>query len=208
MPAVSRRERWLVGVAVLVAAILGGYIYVVEPLRAREQELSQLAPARENVLQGRRELVGRRAALTAELAEATERLEAQSGRLLQGPTPPLAASELQRIVKDVASSAGVEMRSERILTPVERDGLQQVPLEITVAGSIRESVTLLQQLEQTEKLLAIQDVKMRVVSVGQPRELLTTLTVAGYLLLGSPSAKPGEPVAGTERPARPNGPRE
>ena len=54
--------------------------------------------------------------------------------------------------------------------------------ELTVAGSIRDIVALLSQIERTSRLLTVKDVKVRVVAVGQPRELLTTLTVAGYLL--------------------------
>jgi Tfp pilus assembly protein PilO len=61
-------------------------------------------------------------------------------------------------------------------------GLQEVPIELTVAGSLRDTVALLAQIERTNRLLTVKDVKVRVVAVGQPRELLTTLTVAGYLL--------------------------
>jgi len=61
-----------------------------------------------------------------------------------------------------------------------------VPIEITVAGGIRESVNLLYQLERTGKLLTVQDLKLRVVSLGQPKDLLTTVTVSGYLLSARP----------------------
>lgn len=43
-------------------------------------------------------------------------------------------------------------------------------------------MALLYQLGRTSRLLTAKDVKLCVVAVGQPRELLTTLTVAGYLL--------------------------
>jgi hypothetical protein len=43
-------------------------------------------------------------------------------------------------------------------------------------------VELLSKIEQTSRLLAVKDRKVRVVAVGQPREVLTTPTVAGYLL--------------------------
>jgi hypothetical protein len=41
---------------------------------------------------------------------------------------------------------------------------------------------LLSKIEQTSRLLAVKDRKVRVVAVGQPREVLTTPRVAGYLL--------------------------
>ena len=51
-----------------------------------------------------------------------------------------------------------------------------------MTGSIRDPVELLSKIEQTSRLLAVKDRKVRVVAVGQPREVLTTPTVAGYLL--------------------------
>jgi hypothetical protein len=41
---------------------------------------------------------------------------------------------------------------------------------------------MLYKLERTPKLLTLQDLKVRVISVGQPKDLLTTITVSGYLL--------------------------
>ena len=68
------------------------------------------------------------------------------------------------------------------MPPTSLAGLQEVPIELIVAGSIRDTVELLFQLGRTSRLLTVMDVKLRMVAVGQPRELLTTLTVAGYLL--------------------------
>jgi hypothetical protein len=86
------------------------------------------------------------------------------------------------LVKEVAAAANVDVRSDRLLPPIELTGLQEVPIELTVAGSIRDPVELLSRIEQTSRLLAVKDRKVRVVAVGQPREVLTTPTVASYLL--------------------------
>jgi Tfp pilus assembly protein PilO len=190
--ALSRRERALVAVALLAAIAIAGYLYVVEPIRQRNAQEAELIPVREARLERRRALIAQHSALTGELADADKRVAAESLRLLQGPTPPLAASELQKLIKDLAATVGVEVRSERVLPTVDRSGLVEVPIEITVAGGIRESVNLLGRIDQTPKLLTVQDFKMRVVSLGQPRDLLTTITVAGYLL-GTPApARTGE----------------
>ena len=51
-----------------------------------------------------------------------------------------------------------------------------------MAGSIRDTVELLSKIEQTSRLLTVKDRTVRMVAVGQPREVLPMLTVAGYLL--------------------------
>ena len=99
----------------------------------------------------------------------------------------------------MAAQAGVEVRSERILPLVDRSGLQEVPIEITVAGGLRETVRLLHDLEHTTKILTVQDVKVRVVAVGQPRDLLTSFNVSGYLLPSAPPRPPGAQPSGAPK---------
>ena len=185
MTALSPRERVVVGVGAIVALLVGGYLFLVEPLMTRARDAEATVPAREATLERRRLLIAQRPRLAEELAVVGARLEAESGRLLRGPTPPLAASELQKLVKDQLAGSNVEMRSERVLPPSDQQGLQEVAIEFTVVGSIRETVSALARLERSDRLLALKEVKVRVVAVSQPRELLTTVTVAGYLLPGA-----------------------
>ena len=98
------------------------------------------------------------------------------------PTPAVAASELQKLVKDMAAEAKTEVRSERILPPAERGELLEIPVEIAVSCEIRQLVDLLAKLQNAPKLLPVQDLKIRVVNLTQPKDLLVTLTVSGFLL--------------------------
>src|SRR5438876_3692193 len=147
MATLSRRERTLVGLAVGAVLIIAAYLYVIEPLVTRSRELAELMPAREATLEARRRLIAQRPRLIEELAEATTLFDQQTQRLLPGPTAPLAASDLQRVVKEVTTSANVDVRSERVLPPNELAGLQEVPIELTVAGNLRDTVALLAQIE-------------------------------------------------------------
>jgi len=97
-------------------------------------------------------------------------------RLLRGPTAP----------RNSRSSGGnVEVRSECVLPTVDREGSGEVPIEMTTIRSGRETVAALSRLERPERLLTLKDLEIRVVATGQPRELRTTLTVAGSLLAGA-----------------------
>jgi general secretion pathway protein M len=190
MPSLSPRERIVVGAGAAIALVVGGYLMMVEPIMTRARTAEATVPSREEILERRRDQIRQQARLAAELAAVNARLEAESGRLLRGPTAPLAASELQQLVKELLGDAGVEVRSERVLPASDLQGLQEVSIELAVMGSIRDTVTALSRLERTPQLLTLKDVKIRVVAVGQPRELLTTVVIAGYLLPGPAAAKP------------------
>ena len=184
MATLSRRERVSVGAGTVVALVVSGYLLLVEPLLMRARDAGALVPAREATLERRRLLVSQRPRLAEELAAVSERLESEAARLLRGPTPPLAASELQKLLKELLPAGGVEVRSERVLPPADQQGLQEIGIELTLVGGIRDIVTALARLERTDRLLALKDVRIRVVAPGQPRDLLTTLTVVGYLRPG------------------------
>jgi len=195
MTSLGRRERALIGFGMGAVLLIGIYFYLVEPLVDRAREAAGRTVAREAALERKRLLITQGPRITEELQSVTKRLESESARLLRGPTAPLAASELQKLVKDVAASSNMEVRSERVLPSTDREGLQEVPIEIIVAGSIRDTMTALYRLEHADRLLMIKDLKMRVVSVGQPRELLTTVTVAGYVMPDAGSRPEAKPAA-------------
>jgi len=143
-------------------------------------------PAREQVLQQKRDLIARRAAITADLQATSTRFDKLAEGFLTSATPAVAASELQKIVKDMAAQAKTEVRSERILPPADRGELLEIPVEIAVSCEIRQLVDLLARLDESQKLLPVQDLKVRVVNLSQPKELLVTLTISGFILPSAP----------------------
>ncbi len=184
MANLSRRERTVIAAGVLVGILLGGWSFVVEPILESNRRAGELVPAREQMLEKRRDLIARRGVIEAELRSLTERLNAVSDRFLTSATPAVAASELQKLVKEMAAQANTEVRSERILPPAERGELLEIPVEIAVSGEVRQLVDLLARLDGAPKLLTVQDFRLRVVNVSQPKELLATLTLSGYILPG------------------------
>ena len=195
MAGLGRRERSLIGLGVVIVLLIAIYVFLVEPLVDRARQAQGRTAAREAALDRRRLMIAQGPRIAEEVRTAKTRLESESRRLLRGPTAPLAASELQKLVKDAAASSNMEVRSERVLPASAREGLQEVPIEIMIAGSIRDTLAALYRLEHAERLLMIKDLKIRAAGIGQPRELMTTLTVAGYML----------PEAGSRSGAKPAG---
>ena len=179
---VSPRERAIIVGGAAVVTLILGWFFVINPLLAKSTATADLVPERERPLVRRMDLLARRNQIAAELEEANARVERLNGRLLTAAAPAVAASELQKLVKDMAAEARTDIRSERILPPEERGELLEIPVEIAVSAEIRQLVDLLARVEGAQKLLTVKDLRVRVVNVSQPKELLATLTVSGFIL--------------------------
>jgi Tfp pilus assembly protein PilO len=184
----SRRERTFIGLGVLGVVVGLVWTFVVDPVSESSKLTTELVPSRSQVLARRLDLLARKDAVTKELETIGAEIERVSARFLNEAAPAVAASELQKLTKEMAAQANTEIRSERILPPVERGELLEIPVEIAVSGEIRQLVDLLAKLEGAPKLLTVQDLRVRVVNVSQPRELLATLTVSGFILPGKSKA--------------------
>lgn len=199
MARLQRREQRLLVIAGLVAAAVLGYSYVIEPLAEHRERVQAEIAAREARLQRQQSLVERRERYAQELEALRAEVARRRARLLPSDKAPLAASELQNLMKTTAQETGVEVRSERVLPTNDRGGYTEVPVEVTLSGPIRAIASFLHRLEAAPALVVVQDVKLRVVSVGAPRELLATLAVAGYIAAGAeasprrdgPARRPG-----------------
>lgn len=184
MPTLSRRERVVVGAGAVVALVVGGHLLLAEPILTRARSAEATVPVREATLERRWLLIAQRQRLTQDLANVTARLDVESARLLHGPTAPLAASELLGIAKGLLAAADVDVRSERVLAVSDQQGLLEVPIELTFVAGVRDTAAALVRLERTDRLLAVKSLRIRVAGAGHERDLLTTLTVAGYVRPG------------------------
>jgi Tfp pilus assembly protein PilO len=193
MPTLRPRERRLLILAALIAIGVAGYVYVVEPLVEAHAATRELVVARRGLLARQERLVARSEAYGKELAELRAEIDRRRQRLLAGDKAPVAASELQKLVKTTAQEAGIEVRSERILAPVDRGGYAEVPVEMTLTGPIRGLISFLHRLDEAPILVAMTDLKVRAPATGASRELSATIALSGFI--------PGSLGSGAPRPA-------
>ena len=85
--------------------------------------------------------------------------------------PEILAADLAALALDLAAWGVADPLKLRWLDPPPKANYEQ-------------AVALLTQLEAAPKLLSVQDLKLRVVNVSQPKDLLATITLSGFILTG------------------------
>jgi Tfp pilus assembly protein PilO len=196
MTALRPRERRLLVLAGLLVVSVVGYVYVVEPLVEAHRATGELVVARRGLLVRQERLVARTDAYGRELEALRAEIDARRKRLLAGDKAPVAASELQKLVKTTAQEAGIDVRSERILASVDHGGYAEVPVEVTLSGPIRGLTAFLHRLEGAPLLLAVNDLKIRAPATGAARDLSATLALSGFIPIPGGAPAPGGPSKG------------
>ena len=204
MPTLRPRERRLLILAGLLGIVVAAYVYGVEPLIEMHAATRELVAARQALLTRQERLVARSDTYARELETLQEEIRRRRGQLLAGDKAPIAASELQKLVKATAQEAGIDVRSERILAPVDRGGYAEVPVEMTLTGPIRGLTTFLHRLEDAPILLALTDLKVRAPAAAVTRDLSATVALSGFIAAPAAATAPGR-APNASPPARPGG---
>jgi Tfp pilus assembly protein PilO len=197
-----RERRLLLLAGILMTGVLG-YVYLVEPLMQAHAATVELVAARRGLLARQQRLVARADAYRRELEGLQAEIGRRRGRLLAGDKAPVAASELQKLVKSTAQESGIDVRSERILPPLDRGGYAEVPVEVTFSGPIRGLTAFLHRLDAAPILLALTDLKVRAPAIGTSRDLSATLALSGFIPAPAGLPAPGGSVGGPSAPSRP-----
>jgi Tfp pilus assembly protein PilO len=101
--------------------------------------------------------------------------------LLKGDKPPVAAAEIQKRLKALAQSLGIEIKSERTLNPTD-DGLYiGIPVEIGFTASTAKLKDILYKIKTSPLLLTITKIRIRVTNIKNPVDVYATLVVKGFI---------------------------
>lgn len=177
------RERRVVLAGALIAAVVLGYVYGVEPLlRNRQETRAQLQAARLRV-DRYEQLLLRKARLAEERKELEGRAAALRERLLPGPTPTLAAAQLQGVVKAEARQSALVLQRITMERPALTGRIAEIPVHLTLKGEIQQVSSFVRRVEQHRLALSIPELTIQVQDSKNPQDLIVDLVVAGYLIL-------------------------
>lgn len=108
-------------------------------------------------------------------------LEVLDSRLLSGDKPPVVAANIQRILKDLANNVGIDIKSEKALTPEENGLYLAIPVEIGFTANTDEIKKMLYRIKTSKSLLIISEMKIRVNNRRKPVNAHVNLSVKGFI---------------------------
>jgi Tfp pilus assembly protein PilO len=158
----KKRERVMLAVAGLAVVVYLLASLVVLPGIRRYVEAGTELEEGERVLEGYRTTLDRERDLRQRLQSAEAAAASLTPSLLTSDKPPLAAAELQNLVKDAAGSRGLQITSEKIAAAVKGEWMTVIPVEVTASGQINQLTDFLYAVETGRPALSVPEMTIRV----------------------------------------------
>lgn len=180
-----KKNSKLLGIAVPVFILLAGFMiyeYGFLRLSLESAALEDRKEAGLKTLGKSLELVSRKGEFEAKLNSLREVRKAENAKIMEGPTPSIAAAALQSSLKVVITSRGGTIISERAEKPEEFGKFKK--LGVTIDAILPDSRMLgdaLYAIETQVPYLNVRELDVRIKNYRDPRELMVKLKVTGLM---------------------------
>jgi hypothetical protein len=213
----SKRERGLVILTLVIVALFVGKYAVVTPLLERLEWTKSQLESQPRLLTKNLRYLGQRETLRASLEALRTQVKVYEAKLLTGDTSSVSASDLQETVQGLAAREGTQVITTRVLNPEPAGSFSKIGIQMEIGGQIQQVASLIRALEASAKLLVIDEISIRSLfrpigfpqpqGIPQPpaQNLRVSLTVVGFARAPassspSKSSTPGNPgKAGGEK---------
>jgi type II secretory pathway component PulM len=169
----QQRLAKIAGVLLVVVLI---YLAVISPIMDLQDSWSQELVRRNQMLVKYQTLIASKDKVVQGNKEMKAALTQAENQFLSGSNPAVASADLQEIVKKLTQDHGVQMTSTKVLQPREVGPYLEVPVQVQLACTTKQLLTILYQLEHHKKLLFVPELE-----VNAPRWTVGTQKTAGAL---------------------------
>lgn len=166
----------------LVLLGLTGYDYGYRNVLVKMEETKESRAIKEKTLNKYATLIAQKGSLEKELAELKEGLKDEEARLPEWQGPALAAANLQNTVKEVVSSNGGNITTERVNKSETRGNYKIVSIGMDMIVQDASVLTaILFGIESKSPYYKINNLDIRVNDLKAPREMTVRLDVSAMM---------------------------
>jgi hypothetical protein len=177
----SRREKSLVFAALLTAVTVLTVKFVINPILETQEQIRDEIPVKVKQLEKYRQFIAEKSRFEENLKSVKSLSSRSMIKLLAGDTAPLAAANLQDILKTLSAKNQIAIKSEKVLNPIANGSFEQIPVQIEFMSSITNLTNFLFDMEVYEKLLILTDLDIRVINRRNPQDISVVIVVAGLM---------------------------
>ena len=188
---ISQRDKKILiaGIVFVVCYML--VFYVAEPIYKKQAKTDDKIKTKVQFIQKYYEVLNQKSYYQEKEKANQSTHVSLARRFFQEKQPGLAAASLQKLVESFSSGTVVIERTKvNKLKYIE--GILAVPIEISVRSSLKNLSLFLMRIENHEKFLIIEELRLRRINKTDPEDLQTRLMITGFIQELEPQG--GKPI--------------
>jgi Tfp pilus assembly protein PilO len=178
----SKRDKKALIVCGVAVISFVTYVGVFSPLMAYKKKMRNEIEAKTLMLAKYRKFVKRKKTFETRLKEVESEYKEIQKQLLVGKTLSVAASDLQKMVEKLASSSGIEIKTQKMVPPEKNEYYTKVFVEIKTESSITELVNFMGKVEYHKVLAFPAKVVIKALEARDPKRVTATICIMGLTL--------------------------
>ena len=188
---ISQRDKkvLIAGIVFVVCYLL--FFFVAEPIYKKQAKTDDKIKNKVQFIQKYYEVLNQKSYYQEKEKANQSTLVSLARRFFKEKQPGLAAASLQKLVESFSSGTVVIERTKvNKLKYIE--GILAVPIEISVRSSLKNLSLFLMRIENHEKFLIIEELRLRRINKTDPEDLQTRLMITGFIQELEPQG--GKPI--------------
>ena len=177
---ISQRDKkfLIAGIVFVVCYLL--FFFVAEPIYKKQAKTDDKIKTKVQFIQKYYEVLNQKSYYQEKEKANQSTLVSLARRFFKEKQPGLAAASLQKLVESFSSGTVVIERTKvNKLKYIE--GILAVPIEISVRSSLKNLSLFLMRIENHEKFLIIEELRLRRINKTDPEDLQTRLMITGFI---------------------------
>ena len=177
---ISQRDKKILiaGIVFVVCYML--VFYVAEPIYKKQAKTDDKIKIKVQFIQKYYEVLNQKSYYQEKEKANQSTHVSLARRFFQEKQPGLAAASLQKLVESFSSGTVVIERTKvNKLKYIE--GILAVPIEISIRSSLKNLSLFLMRIENHEKFLIIEELRLRRINKTDPEDLQTRLMITGFI---------------------------
>ena len=177
---ISQRDKKVLtaGLVFVVCYIL--FFFVVEPVYKKQAKADKKINGKIQFIQKYYEILNQKEYYQEKDKANQSTHVSLTRRFLQQKQPGLAAASLQKLIENF-SRGTVTIERTKVNKPKYIEGMLAVPIEITVRSDLKNLSLFLMKIENDEKLLIVEELRLRRINKSEPEDLQTRLMITGFI---------------------------
>lgn len=177
---ISQRDKKVLVAGIIFVVCYLLFFFVAEPIYKKQTQADNQIKSKVQFIQKYYEVLNQKSYYQKKEKANQSTHVSLARRFFEEKQPGLAAASLQKLVEGFSGGI-ITIERTKVNKPKYIEGMLAVPIEISIRSNLKNLSLFLMRIENHEKFLIIEELRLRRINKTDPEDLQTRLMITGFI---------------------------